>query len=382
MTDDEAWARLRGRDAARVLPGDVLQIVSPGLKRAPAKELAQRVGDAVEAASVPLVVSGVDLGPLLGARVAARTRQLLGGRVFDLWRIRALLKRLHPAGILLADEYHRQDWLAAAAEEGVPVAAIQHGVIYRWHQGYMHRTRPPELRLPGRTFVFGSWERALLTTSSVYRPDEVAVGGSPRLDLVGPAVDADAVRRELGIAPGDRMVVLSGTWGGLYRRFHYPIALAHLFAAPIPRVHVVVKLHPSEPDEGPYRRIIEGVAAAGGFAPPPITIVQSVDLYRLLAAADAHLGIHSTLLTEAVATGTPNLLATGLASADLLGYVAAGVAIPITDAANLAAALDRPRGDAMSESDRAAFLRIHFEPGSASDRIAADLLDWLGESPA
>lgn len=246
----------------------------------------------------------------------------------------------------------------------------------------MHRTRPASLRLPDRTYVFGRWERALLTETSVYRDDEVRVGGAPRLDLVrapGPASEADraAVRTRLGVRDGDRMVVLSATWGRLYRRFHYPIALAGLFAGPVERVHVVIKLHPSEQDEGPYQRIIEGAAAAGGFAPPPISVVQDVDLYALLAAADAHLGVHSTVLTEAVLVGTPNLLATGLAAADLLGYVDAGVAIPVETTADLLAALDRPRDAAMRPEDRRAFLEAHFEPGSASERIAADLLEWL-----
>ena len=163
----------------------------------------------------------------------------------------------------------------------------------------------------------------------------------------------------------------------MYRRFHYPIALARLFARPLERVHLVIKLHPSERDEGPYRRIVEGLAVAGGFAPPPITVVRDVDLYRLLAAADAHLGIHSTVLTEAVATGTPNLLATGLVASDLLGYVEAGVAIPVETAEDLAAALDLPRTEAMDAARRAAFLAAHFEPGDASQRIADDLVGWL-----
>ena len=119
-------------------------------------------------------------------------------------------------------------------------------------------------------------------------------------------------------------------------------------------------------------------AAAGGFAPPPVTVVQTVDLYRLLAAADAHLGIHSTLLTEAVATGTPNLLAAGLAGADLLGYVEAGVAVPVRTAADIAAVLDRPREEVVRAEDREAFLRAHFEPGDASRRIADGLLAWMG----
>jgi hypothetical protein len=186
------------------------------------------------------------------------------------------------------------------------------------------------------------------------------------------------MRAGLGIADGERLVLVSGTWGGLYRRFHYPIALAALVDRPLPGVHFVIKLHPGEPDEGPYRRIIEDAAAARGFAPPRVTTVQSVDLYRILAAADAHLGIHSTVLTEAVVTRTPNLLADGLAGADLLGYVPAGVAIPVRTGGDLLAALDAAASGAIDEAAAASFADAHFEPGSASDRIAANLAAWLG----
>jgi hypothetical protein len=143
-------------------------------------------------------------------------------------RIEAFLRRVRPAGILLADEYHRQDWMTAAAAVGVPVAAVQHGMIYDHHNGYIHADRPPTLRLPARTYVFGRWERDLLTERSVYRDDEVVVGGSPRLDLVAPPDPADRarIREELGVTDDERMVLVSGTWGGLYRRFHYPIGLA------------------------------------------------------------------------------------------------------------------------------------------------------------
>jgi len=374
LADPEAWSRLGGR----TLPVDVLGAVSPEPRSDAARAAAGRAAAAIRALDAPLEVAGVDLGPALADVVAARTDAVLARRIDDVRRIRALLRRVHPAGILLADEYHRQDWLAAARAEGLRVAAVQHGVIYRWHTGYVHSSRPEQLRLPNRTYVYGTWERDLLTSVSVYRPDEVVVGGSPRLDLVEPAaIDAAGLRRELGVEPHERMVVLSGTWGPMYRRFHYPIALARLFDRPLDRVHLVVKLHPSEKDEGPYRQIVENLAAAGGFEPPPVTIVQAVDLYRLLAAADAHLGIHSTLLTEAVATGTPNLLATGLTSADLLGYVEAGVAVPVREAADMLAVLDRPREEVMREADRAAFLRAHFEPGDAGRRIADDLLSWL-----
>ena len=78
-----------------------------------------------------------------------------------------------------------------------------------------------------------------------------------------------------------------------------------------------------------------------------------------------------------MATGTPNLLASGLAGADPLGYVEAGVAIPVRTPEDITAALALPRDAALRPEARAAFLAAHFEPGAASERIAADLLDRL-----
>ena len=387
VANEAAWERLGGTGAARELPADVLVLDQSPAHTAGQAHLPHNgdgEGEAAAAASawtpthVPIVTAGVDLAPILVAEVSGAAARWMPGISGAVDRITHLLERLRPAGILLADEYHRQDWLAAAHGLGIPVAAVQHGMIYPRHNGYMHGSRPATLRLPQRLYVFGRWERDLLVGRSVFREDEVSVSGSPRLDLVAPMDPAarDDVRRELGVADGGRLVLVSGTWGGLYRRFHYPIALAHLVDRPLPGVHFVVKLHPGEPDLGPYRAVIERAAAAGGFAPPPVSCVRSVDLYRILAAADAHLGIHSTVLTEAVVTRTPNLLADHLAGADLLGYVPAGVAIPVRAGGDLLAALALGER-AMDEADARAFTEAHFEPGIASERIAADLLAWL-----
>ncbi|MFN8629420.1 MAG: hypothetical protein U0838_03610 [Chloroflexota bacterium] len=279
-TDDASWGLVEAQP--RRLPGDVLRLFGrPADAPAPARQ-AEAVIGALRAVRVPVVTSGVDLGPVLASRVADDAAKSLKHQIRTSTRAERLIRELKPAALLLADEYHRQAWVGAAARAGVPAVAVQHGLIYERHTGYIHRTRPASLRLPTRTYTFGSWERRLLTERSVYREDEAAVGGSPRLTLTAPpaAVDRDAVRAELGIAPGDRLVVVSGTWGAFYRTFHYPIALAGLLDRRLPRIHLVVKLHPAETDEGPYRGDHRGAAAARGFAAPPVTIVQNVDLYR------------------------------------------------------------------------------------------------------
>jgi hypothetical protein len=371
------WERLSAPDGQRLLPWSAVSTEGEHDGGGPGEVPPDPWVDAVRAIATPVLVHGVDLGPRLVERVADVTARTMPRKVRAVHNIRALLRRLRPAGILLADEYHRQDWLAAARAEGVPTAAIQHGMIYERHSGYMHRSRPASLSLPDRTYVFGAWERELLIERSVYAPAEVVVSGSPRLDLMetAPPLDRDALRAELGVRPGDRMVVLSGTHGPAYRQFHIPYALDRLLDRPWPNVHLVVKQHPGEKDRGPYEAVVAGVAAARGFPPPPVTVVRDIDLYRLLRIADAHLGIHSTVLTEAVAAGAHNLLAVTLASGDLLGYVEAGVAVPVHDGASFLAALAVP--EAITADARRAFLARHFEAGSASARLRDDLLGWL-----
>ena len=74
--------------------------------------------------------------------------------------------------------------------------------------------------------------------------------------------------------------------------------------------------------------------------------------------------------------GTPNLTFASFASADLLGYVEAGVAVPFRSGADLLAVLDGDAGR-VEPAARQAFVDAHFEPGSASRRIADDLTAWL-----
>jgi len=380
LRDDDWWRRVR--DDRQSVPIETLRRFDGPADRIAAMERAAETETAIRAIATPLLVSGVDLGPGLTGLVG---RQVGGGWYAEHLRLigqsRHLFASMRPSVLLLADEYHRHDWIATARAAGVHSVAVQHGLIHAGHPGYAHRTRPDLLALPDRTHVFGQWERRLLVESGVYRDDEVAASGSPRLDLRrGQAPEGRArLRASLGVRPPDRLVVISGTWSGILRRFHIPVTLARLFDRPMPGVHVVVKLHPGEVDEGPYRATIEGVAAVGGFAPPPMTVVRDVDLYRLLEAADAHLGLYSTVVTEAVVTGTPNVLSTSLATSDLLGYVEAGVARPVADGGDVLVALDElARG--LDEDARRRFLADHFEPGSASERIADDIRDRIGRA--
>jgi hypothetical protein len=392
-TDGDDWARLTAPAGARSLPGELLATRFSQPDDLDTKTRVESAVERVGAISAPMRVGEVELGPLVKAELIRGIRGALAGRLRDLPRMRRLLQRLRPVGILLVNEYGRPEWLAAADAEGIRSAAVQHGIIHRYHVGYRYPDRPPQLILPSWTYIFGAYEAQLLTGDSVYRSDEVAVTGSPRLDLVadpdpdaaGSAAAREAVRRELGVAQGDRLVVVSTTAAAVLTRFGVIPALGRLFDHPLPGVHLVVKLHPAETDGTRYERLIQGIAVARGRPAPPLTIVKAIDLYRLLAAADAHIGSYSTVLTEATVVGSPNLLAAADAGGDLLDYVAAGVARPVSDGADLLRELDASvarRRDPAAIAARNAFVEEHFLAGAAAPRIAADLIGRIGVSPS
>jgi hypothetical protein len=375
---DEDWAAVEADD--RLLPGYVLASrwgrPEDNTRGAAAASAVRASLDAMPA--VPLELDGLDIGPAFAAQLRTSLERLIDSEVHQLARVERLIDELEPAALLMSQEGHRTPWLMAASRAGVPVFALQHGILYPTHPGYPDR-RDPRLIVPSRTFVFGDYERRVLEAGA-YHPGEVVVSGSPRLDLdatAGGGVDAAAapdreaerraVRAELGVADGDRMLVVSTVHTPFVRRSHLAHMLEVCLGGPLSRVHVIIKQHPGERDEGPYRDLLGGLARAGGYAPPPISVVREIDLYRLLRAADAHLGLHSTVITDAVMAGTDNLIARVEASGDLLGYVAAGVARPVTRVADLRAALDHPQP--AHPAARRTFIEDHFRPGEASARI-------------
>ena len=329
-----------------------------------------------DAVQVPLRVDGIDLAAGMLDQVRGFADRAIPTNARLTPRVGAMLADLRPLALLLTHEGHREPWILAARRASIPSFAVQHGIIYATHPGYAHPRHAARM-LPTCTFVYGDFERQVLCDHGSYLPEEVEVSGSPRLDLDrmiappggAPGDERAAVRRTLGVADGNRLLVVSTTNGRVARRFGFADILARILGGPLPGVHVVFKQHPGESDEGAYRATLVGLAAAGGYAAPPMTVVRDVDLYRLLRAADAHLGYNSTVISEAVMVGTPNLIAVGQRDSDLLDYVGAGVARPVRTVTELAAALADPRP--ADPAARRAFLESHFRDGDASARIVA-----------
>jgi hypothetical protein len=234
------------------------------------------------------------------------------------------------------------------------------------------------------TCVYGPYERAILTRQGGYAENEVVVTGSPRVDssrLEGALSPRERgmVRAELGVADGDRMLVVSGGRMTVGDRLGTLPLLGRVLDGPLPGVHIVVKLHPEERDGSHYEDLLSGMAEAGGYPMPRLTIVRDIDLYRLLRASDAHLGVLSTVLTDSVLAGTPNMVVVGQAQADLISYVDAGVAVPVRTVDDVRAFMADPRRP--SEEVRDLFVAAHYLDGDAVGRVV-DLVPMGPDSTA
>jgi hypothetical protein len=344
----------------RFLPGDD----EPGIVRA---DLSSDV-----MATPRIEVAGLDLGPSVLELARSYSTDWLDRQVRWTDRAEAFLRALRPRAVFLDREDSRLVWLTAARRLDIPVVAVQHGLIYPGHLGYSVPSTVGVTR-PQLTCMFGTYERDVLLANGHYDPASVIVTGSPRADPGDPTwpaseAERDAVRHELGVAQGDRMLVVSVVHNPVAGDIYSVEMVARLLGGPLPGIHVVFKLHPQETGRTPYEAVLRGLAEAGGYRPPALTSIRDIDLYRLLRAADAHLGLYSTVLTDAVVVGLPNLICSGQAFSDLLGYVPAGVAAPVTTIDELRAAMADPRPP--DPARRASFLAVHFETGDASGRIA------------
>lgn len=312
-----------------------------------------------------------DFGPALRATVAGLGHWLaLQWRDID--RADTLFDILRPHAVLTGWEAARTSWIGTARRHGIPSFAIQHGVIYPDTPDYC-RPASPLLVKPDVTCVYGPYEKDILVREGGYADEAVLVSGSPRVDLDQLSApftreDRDAVRIEVGVAAGDRMLVLSGGRMTVGDRLGTLPLLGRVLRGPLPGVHLVVKLHPEENDGDPYRLLFAGQAAADGYPPPPVTVIRDIDLYRLLRAADAHLGVFSTVLTDSVLAGTPNMIVVGQAQADLLGYVDAGVATPVRSVDDVRAFMAEPMPPAADAQRR--FIADHYLAGDAVGRVA------------
>ena len=170
------WQRVAADD--RLLPSSLLsrRWAARGDDAIDSTEVAARMADLER---IPLEVEGWDLGPAVAAIVSGFGGRWLDGQRRGIRRAERLMQELRPGVLFIDHEGVRTSWLAAARRLGIPIVAVQHGVIYPDNPEYCHPLHPALVR-PEMTCLFGSYERDLLIERGGYDPASVVVTGSSR----------------------------------------------------------------------------------------------------------------------------------------------------------------------------------------------------------
>ncbi len=227
--------------------------------------------------------------------------------------------------------------LLACRAAGVPTVAIQHGIVYPKYFSYRHDPDEAACPRPDRTAVFGQAARRLLATMGAYPPQSLVTTGSPRFDDLLNAArtwDRDAARRRLGVADGQRLVVIASRFRAI-RDTHASIGSAFhdLVRALEARgdVTAIVKPHPAEARD-PYDAVLARLRASRVSVLGP-----QADLLQLLHAADVLVTVESLSAVEALVLGRPVLVLN--MPTHLSDLVEAGVALGVPAGADPGPAL-------------------------------------------
>lgn len=259
-------------------------------------------------------IDGCDLWPLVSAELEgiAELQFPWSARAMD--EAGAALDHLSPDVVVTYAE--AGGWGRALVLESrrraIPVAATQHGLIYRHWLNYLHE--PDEILpsdanaadagfpSPDRTLLFDAFAREHLEREGHIPSIRLAVTGSSRLDTIvaaSRAIDATArneLRESVGATPTTCVVLVASKFTQIAPAFPSLVSAA----AAMPDVLLVVKPHPAEGVD-PY------LQAAGGarhvrMSPP------AVDLGALTTIADAIVTVNSTAAIEAMLLDVPALV--------------------------------------------------------------------------
>jgi hypothetical protein len=232
---------------------------------------------------------------------------------------RPLLRRVDPELALLVVSYSKEPFIMACKQLGIPVAELQHGVIYPNHLGYSYPGDRTKKAFPDYLLVWGEFWRE---HTEFPIPDERVIPvGYPYLD--------QRVQRYADVESGDRLLFISqGTIGEQLSKLALEVA-----DHPDIDHEVVYKLHPGE-----YSRWREEYP---WLTDADLRVVDSSEppLYQLFAESSAQVGVYSTAVYEGLAFDLETFVYDCSGSRVLQPLVEKGTAELVESAEDLAAAL-------------------------------------------
>jgi hypothetical protein len=196
---------------------------------------------------------------------------------------RRLIDRVDPELVVVIASYGRETFIEACKQQGVPVAELQHGVIYDHHFGYSFSGTRTKETFPDYLLTFGEF----WTDAAAYPiPEERVIPvGYPYLE--------QSVDKYDDVEPRDQLLFISqGTIGERLSKFAMEVE-----QYPEIDYNIVYKLHPGE-----YNR---WKTEYPWLTNTDITVIDSSEppLYELFAESSVQVGVGSTAVYEGLSFG-------------------------------------------------------------------------------
>jgi len=232
---------------------------------------------------------------------------------------RHFLRRVDPELVLVVVSYGKEPFIMACKQLGIPVAELQHGVIYPNHLGYSYPGDRIKKAFPDYLLVWGEFWRE---HTEFPIPDERVIPvGYPYLN--------QRVQRYADVESEDRLLFISqGTIGEQLSKLALEVT-----EHPDIDHEVVYKLHPGE-----YSRWREEYP---WLTDADLRVVDSSEppLYQLFAESNAQVGVGSTAVYEGLAFDLETLVYDCPWSRVLQPFVEEGTAELAGSAEDIAATL-------------------------------------------
>jgi hypothetical protein len=292
----------------------------------------------------PGEVMGIPMAELLADRLPVLFRTRLADAILAIDTSAEALARLRPKCAYIVDAYDL--WgraiVVAARRAGIRSLEVQHGIIQRHHDGYLHLPgelapdhgqQSPYSPIPDSVLVHGEISRDTLTVDYGFPPAAAVITGSPHVERIRRAgLDRRTVREKAGLA-AERYIALY--FGAPYHV--YPIDGDHLQAfleccREMPELMGVLRPHPGEYSS---ERYLKAAARAGVEAP----LRRRENPFELIVAADVVIAHNSTTALDAMVLERPVIHINMSGGPDLFPFVEEAGALPATTQAELCAAL-------------------------------------------
>ena len=294
-----------------------------------------------------------------------------------------IIKNKKPKILILYNEKGalRYPAIVAAKKMGIPVVAIQHGIIYQGHPSYYHDPNNIskngdfiDYLLPDITCVYGEYEYRLLQDYGSYPEKKLKITGSPRYDHLFEllSIPKEKLIKKYSLSSEKRYLLwATQTHDKLMSKTGENKINAEAVFSEMKKIddwNLIIKLHPGEDQKAKlYKRMMKKYDIDVNI------FGRNADTGELIRLSDAVLIKNSTVGMEAIFLGKPVLLLNIVKSHSLETYTKYGFDLLINkkeDLNRLLYSIDDDRFRIEFEKKRKYFMRERCaNPGKSAESV-------------